>query len=185
MVAQTAKSQIQLTAILAAMSINAEDVEKHGLSIQTLLNATEKEVKDATNVPTFTFVRDPLERFLIGYQESIAKMRSMNTLKEFNTQVLKKHFVDILNFQEPLPNMSPNLLPMVGLFFDFHIDLLGRYERMQVDWEAIRPVYKLGNENRSKTNQLNATVYDLVLRRDPPDVNQTREHIINLFKSEP
>jgi len=181
MVTQTAKSQSQLDLLLTAMSLNAEDVEKHGLSIQTLLNATEQEVKDATNVPTFTFVRDPLERFHLGYQESVAKMRSMNTLKELDAHVLKKQLFDILNFQEPLPNMSPNLLPMVGLFFDFHIDLLGRFEHLQTDWEAIRPVYKMGRKESPGT----PSEYDLRLRNDPPDTHKTQEILINLFKSEP
>lgn len=159
-----AKTQIQLELILSTMVVNEAEVDKHGLTMRTLLDSPISSVDQAVSVPVVTFVRDPLSRFLHGYEDSVNRLiaASITDKKpiEFNEELLKFHLIELLNFNTPLSNMPASIYPLAGLFFEFQVGIVGQTEHFARDWQAVVAAFhlpasarRLLNKNEDKDNK--------------------------------
>jgi hypothetical protein len=139
-VQQTAKSQSQVELLVAAMAVDEAVIDSHGISIHALLNSNSS--RDSTSTPIFTFVRDPMTRFFLAFQDLMNRFLTMNKGKTLDSKLIQTHLKELLDFSPSLPGPS-SMFPLVGLLFDFHIDLLGHFESLSADWSKIRTHYRL------------------------------------------
>jgi hypothetical protein len=99
----------------------------------------------------FTFVREPFERFISGFTESVYftfKVRKHfeadnKTFQRTNVTAVRDYLKQILNYKIPLVLMG-HFYPMAGVLFKFHVATLGLVENFQKDWETvIKPQYNI------------------------------------------
>ena len=140
------KYKNHLELLLSAMSVSEAAVNEKGLSIQTILDSP---VSNVGVVPVLSFVRDPLDRFFHGYCDAMSKPpptskgggnTTLESPRDAATK-LGRVLEDILSYKEPFPRASAMLFPMAGTFFEFQVDLIGKYEHLSTDLQEIGGVY--------------------------------------------
>ena len=143
--------------------------------------------------PTFTFVREPIQRFMSGFTETIfkhyLKYKITNTdgsRKRINESEAKDYLMELLDFRSSLWDVE-HMFPMSGAFFQFHVPLVGSVEQMKVDWEMkIKPTYEINATYNNKLGVHDTSVYHpLVVERkgqssrDPNGARAVIKSILN------
>lgn len=100
----------------------------------------------------FTIVREPLDRFISGFTESIFRTfkhkkyfqsGSNSTLQTTNVSAIKEFINHFLAYKDPLLMMG-HFFPMSGVLFQYPVHILGHVKSFQQDWEdIIKPAYNI------------------------------------------
>ena len=94
--------------------------------------------------------RDPFERFIAGFTESVyCTFRHYNryeadtkSMQKTNISEVKAYLDSFLDFQVPLLILMGHFYAMSGVFFQYHILTVGYLETFKSDWEnMIKPKY--------------------------------------------
>ena len=143
--------------------------------------------------PTFTFVREPTQRFMSGFTETIFKhvqkyniKNSDGSIKRINESEAKGYLEQLFDFRPSLWDIE-HMFPMSGAFFQFHIPLVGSVEQMKFDWETkIKPMYDINATYNNKMGVHDTSVYHpLVVEkkgqssRDPNGARAVIKSVLN------
>lgn len=146
--------------------------------------------------PSFTFVREPLQRFMSGFAETVykhfTKFKIINSFDgsplKINSSLAKEYMIRMLNLEDPLHDIE-HIYPMSGAFFQYEIPVVGFVETLKHDWESkIKPLYKI-NESYNPNLGLHATsvFHPLTLEKklqSSRDPNNARAAIKHLFMND-
>lgn len=119
-----------------------------------------------TTKPAFTFVREPTQRFMSGFTETVFKhvqkyniKNSDGSNKRINESEAKDYLKQLFDFQPFLWDVE-HMFPMSGAFFQFHVPLVGSVEQMKFDWETkIKPMYGINATYNNKLGVHDTSVY--------------------------
>ena len=140
----------------------------------------------------FAYVRDPLQRFISGFTEIIArtatyklkqpnKQENMTSIKYWLTKMISHSLEGHLIQLEHIYVMS-------GMLFEYPVDILGKVENIKADWEnLIMPAYNikrkynehLGDKGTSLNHPNRNT------SRMKGDPNNARASLMGLMKTDP
>ncbi len=92
---------------------------------------------------TFTFVRNPFERFESGLAEAV--FRADKTMLLNSTELVEKYLSEILNCRpSSLLYHIEHVYPMSGELFNYDVDVAGYQENFELDWNRkVVPLYSL------------------------------------------
>jgi hypothetical protein len=106
--------------------------------------------KNSHYVPTFTFVRNPLQRFESSLAEAVWRTdiyhtrRNMSNYIVNSTDMVKGYIHEILNMQPSSLRDIFHIYPMSGVLFRYNIDIIGYLETFKENFEKrVLPKYNL------------------------------------------
>ncbi len=106
-------------------------------------------IKNKDFVPTFTFVRNPLQRFESSLSEAVWRTdqfyksnNNMSSLLLNSTDSVKKYIKEILNIEKSSLQEIFHIFSMSGVLFRYKLDIIGYLESFKKDYEnKILPAY--------------------------------------------
>ena len=152
---------LKMKLMLATSSTEVATNAKHQSFESTLIpSLAHNNPKRVVSNPIFTFVRDPIQRFMSGFTETIYKHHQKYKIfnpdgSEFkiNETIAKNYLIELLNFRPSLFDIE-HIYPMVGAFTHFNIEVVGSVENMKHDWEnKIKPLYNINATYAIKVGQ--------------------------------
>jgi hypothetical protein len=148
--------------------------------------------RTAADIPVFTFVRDPMTRFMSGFSEAVFRefwfKRKQHSL-QLNVSDAKSYLTTFLNYEHPIAGLE-HVQPMAGAFFHFRIDILGRLESFREDWASkVQAAYNLSSTTLNEEVGQHATSQNHPRSRESKsleelDPHNARRALAQLFEQE-